>query len=70
MALSQNSSKLATIIILNHILVCFGAHIEILIDHVKKFFRSFEAFYTKDLIDHYTIFKNHLKIIDLNKYDV
>uniref|UniRef100_A0A7I4F635 Integrase catalytic domain-containing protein n=2 Tax=Physcomitrium patens TaxID=3218 RepID=A0A7I4F635_PHYPA len=45
----------------DQVLARFKAFGEVLIDQGRKFFRSFEALYTKALIDHCTMSKNHLK---------
>jgi len=51
-ALAQNSLELTIVAFLDKNLACFGVHVEVLIDQGKKFIGTFEALYTKTLIDH------------------
>jgi hypothetical protein len=58
-ALPQNSSKLAAMAFFDRVLARFGAPAEVLTDQGREFLGSFEALYTKALIDHRTTSRDH-----------
>lgn len=48
-------------VFLDHVLACFETLIVVLTNQEMKFFKAFDALYTKTLIDHLTTLTNHLE---------
>jgi hypothetical protein len=58
-ALSQNSSQLAVVPFIDHVLARFEAPVDVLTHQLREFLGSFEELCTKVLINHCITYRNH-----------